>query len=39
MKHTNYFNDFLINEFNLNQTRLDVLKQKMTTLTSLRKKI
>ncbi|MCY4232675.1 MAG: SEC-C metal-binding domain-containing protein [Bacteroidetes bacterium] len=35
MKHTNYFNDFLNQKVNLNQSRLDTLDQRVQSVTTL----
>ena len=37
MKHEQYFNDFLADHVNLNQTRLDTLESRVETITSLLK--
>ncbi len=34
MKHTQIFNDFLKNDVNLNQSRLEVLEQRLETITN-----
>ena len=34
MKHTKYFNQFLENEVNLNENRINILDQKVDTITS-----
>lgn len=34
MKHTQIFNDFLKNEVNLNQSRIDILEKRLDTITN-----
>ena len=35
MKHENYFNEFLVNHVNLNQSRLNTLEKRVETITNL----